>query len=304
MTMGATNGTVPQYIPVRRVPFPDLTHLKLVEQYEGNEDLIHEIVKARPGLLSLETHQISLNVNTLLPMATFCSENGRFFNRFSLSYCWSNPQTRRDYERLFEAPFLSRAKHLYIQQEITKKMHFASTLTSLHIGAGFSKQSAIENDSLPVWNEILRSLPKLEILRIDRYIKDYLLFEGLGRAVPTTPAVSGGRLNSNGSSKKSTRGSSPSGTTADRGQEETESIEDWTQERPFLRELHITFRPACIVKTADLDRELIQRFRFLERLCFSCIMKPDDLADYKARWRPGLMVEHCRNEMRKHGYIE
>lgn len=114
-TTGNGNGVTIQ-TTVPRVPFPDLTHLKLVEQYEGNEDLIHEMVKARPGLLSLETHQISLNLNTLLPTATFCSDHQRFFNRFSLSYCWSNPQTRRDYERLFEAPFLSRAKHLYIQQ--------------------------------------------------------------------------------------------------------------------------------------------------------------------------------------------
>ncbi|KAF9354506.1 hypothetical protein BGX34_010975 [Mortierella sp. NVP85] len=283
----------------QRVPFLGLTHLKLVEQYEGNEDLIYEIVKARPGLVSLETHQISLNVDTLLPMATACSNHRRFFDRFSLSYCWSNSQTRRDYERLFEAPFLSRAKHLYIQQEITKKMQFTSTLISLHIGAGFSKQSAIENDSLHVWNEILRSLPKLEVLRIDRYIKDFLLFEGLGRSSSDS--------NNNSDSKSTGDLIAETTSTAATVREGTGgggAIDNWTQERPYLRELHITFRPSCVVQTADLDRELVQRFRFLERLSISCTKRPDDLADYTGRWRPGLTVEHCRNEMRKHGYIE
>lgn len=180
-------------------------------------------------------------------------------------------------------------------------MQFTSTLISLHIGAGLSKQSAIENDNLHIWNEILRSLPKLEVLRIDRYIKDFLLFEGLGRSVS---GLSSG--NHNGSDRQSdagelvTKAMSPTSTI----HEGAGAIEDWTQERPYLRELHITFRPSCVVQTADLDRELVQRFRFLERLSVSCTKRPDDLMDYKTRWRPGLTVEHFRNETRKHGYIE
>ncbi|KAF9964986.1 hypothetical protein BGZ70_005590 [Mortierella alpina] len=77
------------------------------------------------------------------------------------------------------------------------------------------------------------------------------------------------------------------------------AIEDWSQERPFLQELQITFRDACQVQTKDLDRELVQRFRFLERLCFACYKRPEDLEEapesaLKSMWRPGLVVEHRR----------
>src|SRR5690242_12364894 len=64
------------------------------------------------------------------------------------------------------------------------------TLTSLHIDAGFNDSQDFECDCspIPVWNAVLRRLPKLELLRIDRFITDYSLFEGLGRTPP--PAVS------------------------------------------------------------------------------------------------------------------
>ncbi|KAF8979576.1 hypothetical protein BGZ46_005257 [Entomortierella lignicola] len=294
----------------RRVPFPLLTRLKLVDRYEGHEDLIYEIVRNRPGLLSLETHQISLNIDTLLPMASHCVNEKRLFTRFSLSPCWSNSSTRRDVERLFESPFLARVKHLYIQQELTEKIIFSSTLTSLHIGAGFARDSVIEHDSVPTWNAILRRLPMLETLKIDRYIKDYLLFEGLGRSLPIENSAP--KLQYDDS--EDLKDTDASG--IKEGSLETESIlsqslpsktsnsliespimvQDWSMERPYLQELQITFRATCTVQTTDLDRELVQRFRFLERLYFSCSKRPTDLDDHKSAWRPGLVIEHRRYE--------
>ncbi|KAF9109076.1 hypothetical protein BGX27_008028 [Mortierella sp. AM989] len=321
----------------RCVPFPLLTRLKLVDRYEGQEDLIYEIVKNRPGLVSLETHQISLNIDTLLPMATHCTNESRFLTRFSLSPCWSNSSTRRDVERLFESPFLAKVNHLYVQQELTEKMFFSSTLTSLHIGAGFARDSVIEYDSVPVWNAILRRLPMLEILKIDRSIKDFLLFEGLGRSplpiensdsslqyngdsetngsanVPiikdSVPAPSETLLETNPAISSSPSSSSTALSTSATLQQEQQQqqqqeqqeqqqqptkVQDWTGERPYLQELHITFRVACVIQTADLDRELVQRFRFLERLYFSSAKKPVDLEDRKPIWRPGLVIEHRR----------
>ncbi|KAF9171964.1 hypothetical protein BGX21_006552 [Mortierella sp. AD011] len=300
----------------RRVPFPLLTRLKLVDRYGGHEDLIYEIVKNRPGLVSLETYLISLNIDTLLPMANHCANENRFLTRFSLSPFWSNSSTRRDVERLFEFSFLSRVKHLYIQQELTEKIMFSSTLASLHIGAGFARESAIESDSVPTWNAILRRLPMLETLRIDRCIKDYSLFEGLGRSTSIENSGSDLQCNGAGETKESTStpeikesletdsaiSSSPLppapptlGPNGSIPQQPT-MVQDWTGERPYLQELQITFRVSCVVQTEDLDRELVQRFRFLERLYFSSSKKPADLDDRKASWRPGLVIEHRRYE--------
>ncbi|KAG0316788.1 hypothetical protein BGZ99_006668 [Dissophora globulifera] len=293
----------------RLIAFPELSHLKLLERYEGHEDLIFEIVKARPRLVSLETHQISLNIETLLPAAHLCSDESRFMKRFSLSPCWSNSQMRRDFERVFEATFLAKVKHLYIQQEMTERMNFVTTLTSLHIGAGFARESVIEYDSLPVWNAVLRRLRNLEVLRIDRTIRDFLLFEGLGRRVEsnstgedlcgrsffgmsTSVPVERRTVSSTATTTMTNTISVPVDTAKDT------TMEDWTQERPYLQELQITFRAACIVSAEDLERELVERFRFLERLYFSCSKKPDDLDEYRPRWRPGLIVEHRRNDSR------
>ncbi|KAF9345641.1 hypothetical protein BGX26_002911 [Mortierella sp. AD094] len=304
----------------RRVPFPLLTRLKLVDRYGGHEDLIYEIVKNRPGLVSLETYLISLNIDTLLPMANHCANENRFLTRFSLSPFWSNSSTRRDVERLFEFSFLSRAKHLYIQQELTDKTLFSSTLTSLHIGAGFGRESAIEFDSVSTWNAILRRLPTLETLKVDRYIKDYLLFEGLGRSMPIEDSDSNLQRNGDGEAKDSTitpeikesletdstispplpsppLPAAPSSLDPhDSILQQPTKVQDWTRERPYLQELQITFRVSCVVQTEDLDRELVQRFRFLERLYFSSSKKPADLDDQKASWRPGLVIEHRRYE--------
>ncbi|KAF9272964.1 hypothetical protein BGZ68_001956 [Mortierella alpina] len=327
--------SIHQQTPVSKLPprpiFPHLTHIKLIDRHEGHQDLLFEIIKARPSLISLETQDVALNLDTLMSVAGFCAKEGRMMQRLSLAPFWSLAQTR-GFEKLYEAPFLSQVRHLYIQQELSEKIQFASTLTSLHIDAGFNDNQDFECDCspIPVWNAVLRRLPKLEVLRIDRFITDYSLFEGLGRTPPV--ASSPPNLTAEGHALCTSLGKGleeqEDGQAALKGEINGDTdnsdihdpergddnsvlnlakaavdmpghIEDWSQERPFLQELQITFRDACQVQTKDLDRELIQRFRFLERLCFACYKRPEDLEEApesasKSMWRPGLVVEHRR----------
>ncbi|KAF9580567.1 hypothetical protein BGW38_002726 [Lunasporangiospora selenospora] len=51
------------------------------------------------------------------------------------------------------------------------------------------------------------------------------------------------------------------------------SLDYWADERPFLQELYVAFTDegsAKCMKVRTMDRELVQRFRFLERLCVTC----------------------------------
>ncbi|CAO3574706.1 unnamed protein product [Mortierella alpina] len=327
--------SIHQQLPAIKLPprpiFPHLTHLKLIDRHEGHQDLLFEIIKARPLLTSLETQDVALNLETLMSVASFCAKEGRMMQRLSLAPFWSLAQTR-GFEKLYEAPFLSQVRHLYIQQELTEKIQFALTLTSLHIDAGFNDSQDFECDCspIPVWNAVLRRLPKLEVLRIDRFITDYSLFEGLGRTPPPAnapscfagegrschPESAKGREGQTGQAaalEGKVYGENEDSDAFDPGCRDCQNdigfmeahadkprvIEDWSQERPFLLELQITFRDACQVQTKDLDRELIQRFRFLERLCFACYKRPEDLEEasegaLKSMWRPGLVLEHRR----------
>ncbi|KAF9419442.1 hypothetical protein BGZ76_004245, partial [Entomortierella beljakovae] len=235
-----TNTKGNKVIVTRRVPFPLLTRLKLVDRYEGHEDLIYDIVRNRPRL------------------------------------------------------------------ELSEKNFFSSTLTSLHIGAGFGRDGVIEHDSVATWNAILRRLPMLETLRIDRYIKDYVLFDGLGRSIHSEDSDQdmqhNGLDDSNSSIIEEELGSSSGISTesssisdlSSSSQLQPSTIEDWTNERPYLQELQITFRPACVIQTVDLERELVERFRFLERLYFSSSKKPVDLEGRKTKWRPGFTIDYRR----------
>ncbi|KAF9543198.1 hypothetical protein EC957_001073 [Mortierella hygrophila] len=67
-------------------------------------------------------------------------------------------------------------------------------------------------------------------------------------------------------------------------------------ETPFLEELHVAFEWDLEVSTADMDRELIQRFRLLEKLYVTSMRKPDDFAVFTEKTRPGLAIAHRRHE--------
>ncbi|KAK5827713.1 hypothetical protein F5H01DRAFT_332108 [Linnemannia elongata] len=67
-------------------------------------------------------------------------------------------------------------------------------------------------------------------------------------------------------------------------------------ETPFLEELHVAFEWDLDVSTADMDRELIQRFRLLEKLYVTSMRKPDGFAAFTEQARPGLAIVHRRHE--------
>ncbi|KAG0263624.1 hypothetical protein BG011_008474 [Mortierella polycephala] len=277
--------------------FPNLTQLKIMDRYQGHQVPIYEIIKTRPKLDSLEIQDITLNLESLMVMAGYCAEQGRFLRRFLLAPFWSLSNTR-GFERLYEAPFLAKARHLFIQEELTEKILFASTLTTLYIDVGFGGEVIFENECAPVsvWNAVLRRLPNLSVLRIDRYVTDYALFDGLGRSPIPTPLLPEilAADTATSTALPSATSNALKATTSTALDLQGTTREDWSQERPFLQVLQLTFRDSFIVKTIDLDRELVQRFRFLEKLHFGCYRKPDDLDAYNHRWRPGLTVEHRR----------
>ncbi|KAF9142682.1 hypothetical protein BGX30_002430 [Mortierella sp. GBA39] len=67
-------------------------------------------------------------------------------------------------------------------------------------------------------------------------------------------------------------------------------------ETPFLEELHVAFEWDLEVSTADMDRELIQRFRLLEKLYVTSMRKPDAFTVFTEQTRPGLAIVHRRHE--------
>ncbi|KAF9906359.1 hypothetical protein EC991_000762 [Linnemannia zychae] len=67
-------------------------------------------------------------------------------------------------------------------------------------------------------------------------------------------------------------------------------------ETPFLEELHVAFEWDLDISTADLDREVIQRFRLLENLFVTSIRKPDGFVAFAKEARPGLSIVHRRHE--------
>lgn len=67
-------------------------------------------------------------------------------------------------------------------------------------------------------------------------------------------------------------------------------------ETPFLEELHVAFEWDLDVSIADMDRELIQRFRLLEKLYVTSMRKPEGFAAFTEQARPGLAIVHRRHE--------
>jgi hypothetical protein len=137
---------------------------------------------------------------------------------------------------------------------------FAGTLTSLHLGG---KADVITSPHATALNEILKRLPLLEVLIIERLLQGYAIFDGLGR--DTATSLSELELSD--------------------ASEQPEDLQkpipppEWIQERPFLHELQIyacsparpptTDAVVSLNDPLDLDElhsSVIQRFRFLEKL--------------------------------------
>ncbi|GJJ69236.1 hypothetical protein EMPS_01582 [Entomortierella parvispora] len=307
----------------RRVPFFDLQQLTIMALEEsGSRDLIPDLIKSRPRLTCINTRLITLSVDKLMDMESACTREGRFLESCGIQPPWLDSNRISPLEKWYQAPFLSKLRHLYIQQDISSTVTFGSTLSSLHIGQGYQHDCTFENDVVPYWNSILRALPNLQILKLDRYLRNFLLFEGLGRAPPKLHKTSASSLSSESSHR-----CSESDKEWHIGDDETKSeVHDCNLERPFLMEISIALRlsppestlpspaPASLsatppsppmspmpsgtptrsqplgVETADLDRDLIGRFRFLEKLHIQYVRRPENFEAWKRTWRPGLEV--------------
>ncbi|KAG0206423.1 hypothetical protein BGX33_007431 [Mortierella sp. NVP41] len=349
-----------------RVPFPELRHLKLTAR-QGYEILLFnlDLVAHRPHLTSVEIYDMSLKIETLSSLVSICKSEGRFLKRWAHAVSgaymsldeiqtylsWDEIQTN-------EVPSLSRVEHLYVQKPGIVSV--AATLTSLHIGdeGNFRGTFAMRPSAITMWNEILQKLPRLRILKIDQLLKDYCLFQYLGRDNSSSVEYNttseeekrqekqegevaeeeeGGREKENGSSETSEGAPSLSSSIAAEGAVGAEHVDriipkatpvtstvvpatmtsteappthhgsspttkttalkkKSTLETPLLEELHVAFEWDLDISTTDLDRELIQRFRLLERLYLSSTRKPDGFAAFTQQTRPGLAIVHRRDE--------
>ncbi|KAF9966489.1 hypothetical protein BGZ70_002190 [Mortierella alpina] len=175
------------------------------------------------------------------------------------------PLTNLEFEQFYGALAFSELEYVFLQtRELSTGMFpFAKTLVSLHLGG--AKEDIPANECVKL-KQILRQLPRLEMLKIDRYFNSFEVFEGLGREPHS--------LSQDSEDGDGTGPCSPGHV-------------GWYGEAPFLTLLDISLRlplttsysPAVmrtwIVGTGDrrvstilnveeLQTQVLNRFRFLE----------------------------------------
>ncbi|KAG0002884.1 hypothetical protein BGZ80_009877 [Entomortierella chlamydospora] len=173
------------------------------------------------------------------------------------------------------------------QQEQKFWFPFSSTLTKLHL-------NNLITSSGPHWyflNQMLRSMPLLEDLAVMGLLSEYSLFDGLGNdnALPRPKHhpleyCIFKYLDSNNVIPLPEK---------QREEEETVPYEsqDWTKERPFLRFLKIGLQPSVGFEAEVWNRELVNRFRFLEHLSIKTDLSHPEmelLGEWEETLRPGL----------------
>ncbi|KAG9319910.1 hypothetical protein KVV02_007325 [Mortierella alpina] len=90
------------------------------------------------------------------------------------------PLTTQEFEHFYGALAFRELEYVFLQpREISMSMFpYAKTLISLHLGG--AKEDIPANEFIKL-KHILRQLPRLEILKIDRFFDSFEIFEGLGR---------------------------------------------------------------------------------------------------------------------------
>ncbi|KAG0329621.1 hypothetical protein BGZ99_001228 [Dissophora globulifera] len=255
-----------------RTVFSQLKSLTLWQEFQTARANLLQLVEGRPHLTSLETDVLSAPREALLELAQFCSRPASTL-QLKESGCTDeasrvNPQYK--FKRLALQTYMSPAYQIEELEifyrspcfQTLDMFAFASNLTNLHLGGEESCLLPPENDML---NKILRLLPNLEILKIERYIDNYQAFVGLGRE-PTSPED---RLQ-----PQVEEG-------AQKGRNPTCCV-NWIHERPFLRELHLF---VCLSNSSEapvgdksvedekqglnlqaMREQVLDRFRFLETI--------------------------------------
>ncbi|CAO3564874.1 unnamed protein product [Mortierella alpina] len=177
------------------------------------------------------------------------------------------PLTTLEFEQFYGALAFRELEYVFLQtRELSMDMFpYAKTLVSLHLGGG--KEDIPANEIVKL-KRVLRQLPRLEVLKIDRYFDSFEVFEGLGREPHSFSQDSDG-----------VDGTSPC----------SPSQVDWYGEAPFLTRLDISLRlpltashsPAVvrtwavgtgdrrastILNVEELQTQVLNRFRFLENV--------------------------------------
>ncbi|KAF9183299.1 hypothetical protein BGZ51_004090 [Haplosporangium sp. Z 767] len=219
------------------------------------------------------------------------------FKRLGFQLTSRHSYTTEELERFYGAEAFCQLEYIYIQsRRLTLPMFpFAQTLTELCLGG---REDLLTKEMEVEVNGILRRFPRLETLRIERYVDNYSVFEALGRepapimiTAPVTPAD----------------GSSPCSV-------------DWLHESPLLIKLGFfirrpestpkyvssqlssptLFRTWDVIKEGnginltlnlqELERQVVKRFRFLETLTVhvgghSCLPESEVLEQWQHKMR-------------------
>jgi hypothetical protein len=140
---------------------------------------------------------------------------------------------------------------------------FSRSLTSLQLTGYHGTTASL--DLTRALNKFLRQLPRLVDLSITACFQSYTLFEGLGNC----PGAESG------------------------GHEKDSFRKSWLGERPFLQTLAIRFEDGFRIVPEEFQREIIDRFRFLDTVQLVAEVKQDDsetFEQWRRRLRPGLRL--------------
>ncbi|KAG0055329.1 hypothetical protein BGZ83_008969 [Gryganskiella cystojenkinii] len=144
---------------------------------------------------------------------------------------------------------------------------FSRSLTSLRL-TGYHGQAA-SPELTKTLNRLLRQFPRLIDLAITVYFQSYALFDSLGHCP---------------------------GTTTERTHllQIDSNVNDWLEERPFLQRLSIRFDDGFRIVPEEFQREIVDRFRFLDSIQLVAEVKGEDenkvFEAWRRRLRPGLQL--------------
>ncbi|KAG0002995.1 hypothetical protein BGZ79_001933 [Entomortierella chlamydospora] len=275
-------------LPQTKYSFSELRRLVIWLEFQSGRSELVNLVRGRPYLSTLETDLLPLRRGGLLALAEYSSDHlsaesttkvataelekdgdaapaQNRFKRLGIQTYSSPPLTTEVLDQFYGSACFKELDYVFMQCRILtmKRFPFAKTLRSLYLGG---VEECLSHDEEATLRNILLQLPVLEVLRIDRYIDSYKLFSGLGREPSSTLPDS-----------------DQADLTAGSG---INNIQDWTwmNESPFLYDLEFyvrlppelagdTSEPTSLAKSdghtmslENLQRQVLDRFRFLERL--------------------------------------
>ncbi|KAG0349780.1 hypothetical protein BG005_010690 [Podila minutissima] len=243
--------------------FPELRSLKVWLVFQSGRKRLLDMVLGRKHLYTLGTDILPMFKGVINELADHCSTVGHRFTHLTVQTYITGGHSIEELEKFYNAECFRYLQYVFMQtwDHTINMFPFAGTLTSLHLGG---KADVITSQHATTLNEILKRLPLLEVLIIERLLQGYAIFDGLGRDVAT--------------SLSELEPSDPS-EQLEGGFQKPIPPPEWIQERPFLHELQIYACPPARPPTTgpivslndplDLDElhsSVVQRFRFLEKL--------------------------------------